>query len=107
MITAFFASCPTEPVTAEITYDNRSDFVVSNMSDDTIVDYGSTLAPGKTITFPYTFPPHADIIVFDFGYTLNGKEFSCPDKETGQPRMKIRFNERKTVVIYNEYYEIR
>ncbi|MDR1230430.1 MAG: hypothetical protein LBK61_03390, partial [Spirochaetaceae bacterium] len=54
MLSAVFVSCPAEPVTAEITYDNRSVFVVSEMSDDTAEHYTSTLAPGKTVTFPYT-----------------------------------------------------
>jgi hypothetical protein len=107
MVAVVFASCPAEPVTAEITYDNRSDFIVSEMSDDTAYRYGSTLAPGKRVTFPYAFPPYADSVGFDFSYTLNGQEFRCPDPETGRPAMLIRYDESKTVVIYKEYYEIR
>ncbi|MDR1231199.1 MAG: hypothetical protein LBK61_07345, partial [Spirochaetaceae bacterium] len=75
--------------------------------DDTAEHYTSTLAPGKTVTFPYTFPPYADSVGFNFGYTLNGKAFSCPDKETGKPQMLMQLNERKTVVIYNDHYEIK
>ena len=111
LVAVVFVSCPEEPGTAEITYDNRSDFVVSNMSGDTADDSSSTLAPGKVVTFPYVLPPYADSVGLDFYYTLNTldgkKDFYCPDKETGKPRIRIYRDERKTVVIYNKYYEIR
>jgi hypothetical protein len=108
MLSVVFGSCPAESGFTEITYENQSQYIVSKMFLDTTDDNSFILRPGETTTFPYLLPPpYIDSLAFEFSYTLNGKEFSCPDKETGRPKMLIHLNERKTVVIYSEYYEIR
>jgi hypothetical protein len=108
MVAAVFVSCPAESGFTEITYDNQSQYAVSKMFLDTTDDGSLILLPGEQVTFPYLLPPpYIDSLAFEFNYTLNGKEFSCPDKETGKPQMLMHLNERKTVVIYNGYYEIR
>jgi hypothetical protein len=101
MLSAVFVSCPAERDGAEIVYDNRSDSVVKPLEDNAV-----DLNPGEKKSYSYGILHWYDSTVFEFGYIQDGKEVQYPGDIEG-PYTRIQHGETKTVVIYNDHYEIR